>query len=122
MPNINDFSNPLAQKFECQLQNTEEVEAKLKGLAVSGRITTTTAPVQYEGSVDGYFLYFRARGNSWKTQICPTEGDLWTEKVVYSKEGIYGGGFDATWMPHQEALELIAQCVEEFRNQSAMVP
>jgi hypothetical protein len=39
------------------------------------------------------------------------------ENLVYYKESDYGQGeFEASWMPHKEALGFILSCVREYRE------
>lgn len=100
-----------------QSANTDEVMEQLKAVGVNLQCTCCTAPVQFEGEVDGLALYFRARGDRWDCAIAPTLEDAIGEtNLAYYKESDYGEDYDASWMPHKEALELILGCVQEFRT------
>lgn len=100
-----------------QAAGAEQAIARLEPLGVRGRITSSTAPVQYEGTLPGepeetYQLYFRARGNCWRVEIHDDDGYEWNQC------GTYGIGFDASWMPHSVAYELIATAVEKWRQET----
>jgi|GEM_PF-2705023 len=101
-----------------QCAGTEELMSTLKEAGVDIICTTSTAPVQFEGELDGLYFYFRARGEYWSCTIAPTLDDAVSEEnVAYSKSDSYGEEqFAASWMPHKEALQLILGCVQEFRG------
>jgi len=66
-------------------------------------------PVQAEGTLDGKFMYFRARGEHWAFHVAPTEADLWTDLDWVYEEEYPGGAFEAGWMTEDEARAFIAK-------------
>lgn len=100
-----------------QCSGSEALAQQIKRLGVTLQCTCTTAPVQFEGEVDGLWLYFRARGNHWDCAIAPTLDEAVGEvNLAFYKEADYGKDkFDASWMPHKDALKIILDCVQEFR-------
>jgi hypothetical protein len=101
-----------------QSDGTDELMGTLKDMGVELICTCATAPVQFEGELDGLHLYFRARGEHWDCAIAPTLDEAISEEnLVYYKESDYGQHeFDASWMPHKEALELILSCIQEYKE------
>ncbi len=112
------FAQTLRDAVAEQCKGTDELMTTLKDMGVELRCTCKTAPVQFEGELDGLHLYFRARGNDWDCAIAPTLDDaIAEENLVYYKESTYGeDDFDASWMPHKDALTLILNCVREYRE------
>jgi hypothetical protein len=90
----------------------------VKDMGVEISCTCVSAPVQFEGELDGLHLYFRARGNHWDCAIAPTLDDAVAEEnLVYYKESDYGqDDFEASWMPHEEALAFVLSCIREYRE------
>lgn len=84
------------------------------------QFTCEACPVQAEGTVDGVPFYFRARWSHWRMVIgddpCSWEelpGQWWREES-------YGdSGYDAGWMPLEEAKRIIARCADEWRAEKA---
>lgn len=71
-------------------------------------------PVQAEGIIDGYPFYFRARGNTWRLEVCldksqPVNCLVWWEAEcgVWEHEENYGERFEAGWMSKEEACQFI---------------
>ena len=78
--------------------------------------TCFACPMQYEGDVDGYPLYFRLRHGYWSVTIAEKNA-VWPRdnEKYYSRGGEYGD--DQTGlMPEEEALAIIERCVAEFRR------
>jgi hypothetical protein len=98
--------------------DTDELLITLKDMGVELICTCVSTPVQFEGELDGLHLYFKARGNCWRYAIAPTLDEAASEEnLVYYKESDYGQGeFEASWMPHKEALGFILSCVREYRE------
>lgn len=72
------------------------------------------APVQAEGWVDGLPFYFRARGPHWELRIAAVGGD-----PIASPEWVYGEAYgkepvDASYMPLDEAEELIRSTIARY--------
>ena len=79
------------------------------------------APVQGDGEVDGYPWYFRARGTHWALSVAEVAGDPvqagWGSQPGWHVACEYGTGpFDASWMPHEEAVEFIGQALAAWRQ------
>jgi len=112
------FAQSIRDTVDKQSSATDELMAALKDMGVELICTCATAPVQFEGELDGLHLYFRARGEHWDCAIAPTLDEAVSEEnLVYYKESDYGkDAFDASWMPHREALGLILSCVREYRE------
>jgi hypothetical protein len=80
-----------------------------------------TCPVQAEGTIDGLPFYFRARHDSWTFTVAATADgnpvEVWNDptKGYHYKEN-YGepGGFDAGYMPHEEARQFIEQAADLY--------
>jgi hypothetical protein len=94
----------------------------LTDTGIALRCTCSACPVQYEGTVDGYPAYWRARYDSFTLAIATTPG---TDPVEvgcgmvagWAEERAYGapGGFDAGYIPHAQAEQLIREGVAAFR-------
>ena len=71
-------------------------------------------PVQAEGSLNGKYFYFRARGEHWRFEVgegAKEEGEpLWTYGETYKD----GGEYEAGWMDQDEAREFIDQAATKF--------
>jgi hypothetical protein len=84
--------------------------------------TSSPAPVQAEGTVEGRSFYLRARGNVWRFTVAEREGDdpagLGERDVAlgnaWFRSGTLPGEFEASWMPLDEATSLIQQCAREY--------
>ena len=88
------------------------------------RCTCGACPVQYEGTVDGYPAYWRARHNSFGLAIATQPGtdpvdvslgfaDGWSEDRAYGTPGDASAGYMAPAM----AERLIREGVAAFRLQ-----
>src|SRR5215831_18635098 len=73
------------------------------------RQTCPVAPVQYEGKVDWYKLYFRAREAGWSLSILAGDG-------AYIRSAGYGnpGGLEASAMDDRVAQDFIERCLAEY--------
>ena len=79
------------------------------------------APVQAEGTFFGVPFYFRARGNYWAVTTAKDSeshnvfdgtmkrGGFFIEKKYSDNE------FDASWMPHEDALCFITEAYKAFK-------
>lgn len=82
--------------------------------------TSGACPVQIEGEFEGKQFYFRARGYLWEIAIGNEEiiEHLWQPKLLdYYKSGCIGKPwkYEASWMEHSEALEIIKKAIEEWK-------
>ena len=91
-------------------------------LGLAGYLTTSDSPVQVEGSIAGRPFYFRARGQHWSLAVA---GDPYSVDAVDIEQNMDGGDryweedwgvrqFDASYMPHSEALRLVRRCAEAY--------
>ncbi|HLJ64633.1 MAG TPA: hypothetical protein VKT70_11040 [Stellaceae bacterium] len=106
-------------------------------LGLSGELYGN-CPVQGEGTICGFYFYFRARGNAWSCEVvvnrahpCPTNLAGYTDDqhdVFFECDGIvsfvhcgdYGEQeFDAGWMPYEDAERFIRACAAAFINKMA---
>jgi hypothetical protein len=88
-------------------------------------------PVQGEGTIGDYPLYFRARGDSWSFTVVlvananPDDLASWMRPAAdgffdyagrpgYELTGRYGSEFDAGYMPYDVAEKLIVACAKRF--------
>ena len=82
------------------------------------------APVQAEGTVDGFLFYFRAKYDEWTfaisehSEIDPVDIQFpeTGEQYGYFAEGKYGTKFDskASYMEYNVALEIIERCSADY--------
>lgn len=85
--------------------------------------TSGAAPVQYEGTIEDKYFYFRARGNEWSFSVADTIDetvDGFSAGEIFLRTGSYGDDqhpFAASYMPHPEAEHLIQACVQEYLAQ-----
>ena len=72
-------------------------------------------PVQGFGTVLGRDLYLRARHDGWSFDVAYQAGNLPSDGYQNS-DGFYreGESPNAGWMPLEEAVAIIAQCLREF--------
>jgi hypothetical protein len=74
-------------------------------------------PVQGLGTVLGRELYFRARHDGWSFDVAdhaarlPSDG--YRDSDGFYREADYP---NASWMPHEEAVKIIARCLREFTD------
>lgn len=89
--------------------------------------TCDAGPVQYEGTIEGKFFYFRARHDEWSFTVADTLEeaiDGASEREIFVKEGHYGHeqnpGYKAlaSYMPYEEAEHLIQVCARGYAARS----
>ena len=94
-------------------------EFELEGLEIES--LGGYCPCQGEGFIDGLPFYFRARYEYWGMSIAnfpdqdPIDADLgygW-----YREEEWGNGPYQAGYMEPSEALEIIKECVTQFRKE-----
>ena len=82
------------------------------------------APVQADGTINGFLFYFRAKHNEWTFAISenpevdpvdiqfPDQG----KRFGYFTQGQYGGEFEskASYMDNETATEIIENCVSDY--------
>ena len=80
------------------------------------RMTRTCdfAPVQYEGTVNGYPFYFRARWMAWSFTVATTPEEAVSTMGILNRQDWYGKNADASGMPYEDAEAIIRQCAQEF--------
>jgi len=88
-------------------------------LPLTLRFTTTAAPVQAEGTVDGHALYFRARNESWELAVSEDASvdpaAIRSEEHGFYRTAVYPGGPQAaSYLPLAEAEALIRRCAIEY--------
>jgi hypothetical protein len=78
------------------------------------------SPVQGFGTVLGRDLYFRARHDSWSIDIADHAGRLPSDGCS-DPDGFYREANypNASWMPHAEAVKIIARCLREYTGGGA---
>jgi hypothetical protein len=97
------------------------------------RITCPAAPVQIEGTIDGYPFYFRSRWSRWTfTLVEPGQDPVAPGGLedpvaptglggaLFWREDQYGSDTDvaaASWMPHEKAWWIVSECAAQFRAQ-----
>lgn len=75
-------------------------------------------PVQGEGKVDEYDIYFRARGDRWSFNI-GTGVKVYgipdgVGELVFSSTGKWGENYDAGWMPWFSAYLICRRCIKIY--------
>lgn len=87
-------------------------------------LTCNGSPVQYEGTVDGYPAYFRARWSAWRFTIARTgDSAVWPshpDGPLFEISGAYdddGCGYCAGMMPNGIAEQLMHVGIGSFRAQ-----
>ena len=87
--------------------------------------TSSPAPVQAEGTIEGRPFYFRARGDNWAFTVAERDGDdpaaLGQEDVAlgtaWRRSGTVPGNFAASWMSLDHATSLIQECARTYINE-----
>ncbi|HEX8833571.1 MAG TPA: hypothetical protein VF719_05190 [Abditibacteriaceae bacterium] len=90
------------------------------------KIKTLTghAPVQAEGTICGKRFHFRARWSGWCLSVAEDESvdpiDINTSEQGFYVEGDYGrkGGYEASYMPDEDAKAIIERCAQAFISKS----
>ena len=79
--------------------------------------TLNAAPVQYEGAINGFSFYFRARHQEWFFGVGATLDaaiDADSEGGFF-REGKWGHGpHEASYMPFSVAERIIQKCAMEY--------
>ncbi len=75
---------------------------------------TDAAPVQYEGMINGRPFYFRARWMGWTFTVANTLDEAISTQGIFFRESTYGKNADASYMPHEEAEQIIRQYASEY--------
>lgn len=88
-------------------------------LPLTFRFTTTAAPVQAEGTVDGHPFYFRARHDTWEFAISDDPAvdpvAIQSEEHGFYRTALYPGGpRAASHLPLHVAEALIRRCASEY--------
>src|SRR5262245_22262076 len=78
------------------------------------------SPVQGLGPVRGRDLYFRARHDGWIFDVADHAGRLPSDGSS-GPDGFYREADypNASWMPHAEAVRIIARCLREYPGAGA---
>lgn len=88
------------------------------------QITCEAAPLQIEGNVNGKAFYFRARWDQWTFAIS-YDDKVHPAKILSSKDGFFfrcgdvgeSGGYAASWMSVDEAMDIIARCIRSYNEE-----
>jgi hypothetical protein len=77
-------------------------------------------PVQAFGAVRGRDLYFRARHGKWSFDVADSAGNLPSDGY-FDSDGFYREGIDPHhgYMPLEEAVAVIAECLREYISSRA---
>lgn len=70
-------------------------------------------PVQGEGKIDGYDIYFRSRGDNWTFDI--GESPILGQNSIFSVRGNFGDWPRAGWMPWFRAYRIIYKCIKLYK-------
>lgn len=76
-------------------------------------------PVQGEGSIDGLFWYFRARGEHWQFHVAKDRGHLFKNDIFYCDIEWPDETFAAGWMHPDDAARCLALAVALYRQQES---
>jgi len=73
------------------------------------------APIQGFGTVLGRDLYFRARHDGWSFDVADHRGHFPSDGF-FDSDGFYREADypNASYMPHHEAVMIIARCLQEY--------
>lgn len=73
-------------------------------------------PVQAEGHLNGYYFYFRGRGEGWHIEVGIPKGHVgWYGVAAWEYEETYHGpSKDAGWMGEDEAKAFIEQAARRW--------
>lgn len=110
------FWSALAARRDISAERCAPFAARLAAMGVEWRWTGIACPLQAEGTVDGWHLYFRARYDHWEVWIAASPDDWFTERAWVDTER-FGTGYDASWMDDHIGLGFIIQAVRRFRGQ-----
>jgi hypothetical protein len=93
-------------------------------LSLKGDFIRTSAPVEAFGRVSGHAWYFRARDQFWEFAVARTL-DVSPDAIYNSEQGFYRmeqygtGSFDASYLPHDNAVAIIRRCAQDFAAELA---
>ncbi len=73
-------------------------------------------PVQAEGTLDGHYFYFRARGSYWRFELGGNECGTRSPRWWYEEAWPSVTGFEAGYMTDEEAVLCILKAADQFRN------
>lgn len=122
------------QYYEEPMDFTEEAGAA--GLLLDAdpdvdiRLTCLASPVQFEGTIDGYPMYFRSRWSSWELTIAKKGKNPVSAHRVVGDYMLYvggeydagGSGFGAGQMPLSVACGLLCSGILTLRQRGASGP
>jgi hypothetical protein len=84
---------------------------------VEWKFTGTAAPVQAEGTIDGFPFYFRARHNEWTFAVAdgcvPDPVLIESPADGFFRSSKYEG---ASFVPLEIAIQLIERCISAYRS------
>lgn len=92
------------------LKNDDQYECPWDIPGVTARMTCGACPVQIEGTVDDQHFYFRSRWDTWHFGV----GNSHEDAVCADDFCLEGEG--DSWMPHNEAWRIVAECIEAYRK------
>jgi hypothetical protein len=83
------------------------------------RMTCEACPVQVEGTIDGYGLYFRSRWDSWRLAIAGTTDQAIaagrsTDAIFYHES--CAGVFDGSWLEPEQLNVAMRACLTAYRS------
>ena len=83
-----------------------------------------SGPVVGRGTIDGMPFYFHARWDGWSFSLAlhpdvDPQGITMSSERAFYVEGDYGQpeGYDASYMPEEEAEAIIRNCIKIFLEQ-----
>ena len=82
---------------------------------VTARMTCGACPVQIEGTVDDQHFYFRSRWDEWQFGVGNSLEDAVCVAIGMA-DGFCLEGEGDSWMPHNEAWRIVAECIEAYRK------
>jgi len=82
---------------------------------VTARMTCGACPVQIEGTVDDQHFYFRSRWDEWQFGVGNSPEDAVCVAIGMA-DGFCLEGEGDSWMPHNEAWRIVAECIEAYRK------
>ena len=102
----------------------QELRIDVPELKLVGEFFEGVCPRQAEGTVANHPFYFRARHASWTFSLS-MDPSLHPLDIAFPNNGLcpgigffreenYGTGFDAGYMPIDEARQIIIQCAQQI--------
>ena len=85
------------------------------------RMTCEACPVQVEGTIDGYGLYFRSRWDSWRLAIAETfeqavRASRMGDTTFYHESSAGLFAFDASWLEPEQLDVALRACLTAYRG------